>query len=97
LARRYRETTIRGGAAARGDRLQDGLAKVRTLSGMLPICANCKKIRDDKGYWNQIEGYMQDHSEVDFSHCLCPECEKSCIRIIMKMISFQDRERYLEA
>ena len=41
---------------------------------MLPICANCKKIRDDHGYWNQIESYIREHSEADFSHSICPDC-----------------------
>lgn len=50
------------------------LSKVKTLSGFLPICASCKKIRDDKGYWNQIEIYIKDHSEADFSHGICPQC-----------------------
>jgi len=54
--------------------LKDALADVRTLSGLLPICASCKKIRDDNGYWNQIESYICDHSDVDFSHGICPEC-----------------------
>ncbi len=54
--------------------LQDALENVNTLSGLVPICANCKKIRDDKGYWNQIEGYIQKYSEVKFSHGMCPEC-----------------------
>jgi AmiR/NasT family two-component response regulator len=56
--------------------LEDTLAQVKTLSGLLPICASCKKIRDDDGYWNQLEAYIQDHSEVVFSHGLCPECAK---------------------
>jgi len=56
--------------------LQEALSQVRKLSGMLPICASCKKIRDDKGYWNQIEGYIRDHSEAEFSHGICPECMK---------------------
>ena len=56
--------------------LQDSLAKIKTLSGMLPICASCKKIRDDKGYWNQIETYIHKHSEAEFSHGICPECAK---------------------
>jgi PAS domain S-box-containing protein len=56
--------------------LQEALAKVKTLSGMLPICASCKKIRDDKGYWNQIESYIRDHSEAEFSHGICPDCMK---------------------
>ncbi|MBN1906090.1 MAG: PAS domain-containing protein [Deltaproteobacteria bacterium] len=54
--------------------LRDALSKVRTLSGMLPICSHCKKIRDDKGYWNQIESFIRDHSEAEFSHSVCPEC-----------------------
>jgi PAS domain S-box-containing protein len=56
--------------------LQDALAKIKTLSGMLPICASCKKIRDDKGYWSQIEAYISEHSEAEFSHGVCPECAK---------------------
>lgn len=56
--------------------LKDALGKVKVLSGMLPICASCKKIRDDKGYWKQIEAYIQDHSEAEFSHGICPECAK---------------------
>jgi hypothetical protein len=49
---------------------------VRLLKGLLPICCACKKIRDDKGYWMQIESYLRNHSEADFSHCICPECAK---------------------
>ncbi len=58
------------------DNLKKSLAKVRKLSGLLPICASCKKIRDDKGYWNQIEAYIRDHSEAEFSHGICPECSE---------------------
>lgn len=54
--------------------LQDALMKIKTLQGMLPICASCKRIRDDKGYWNQIESYISEHSEAVFSHGICPEC-----------------------
>ena len=54
--------------------LQEALAKVKTLSGMLPICCNCKKIRDDKGYWNKIETYIAQHADVVFSHGICKEC-----------------------
>jgi DNA-binding NtrC family response regulator len=56
--------------------LRQALAEVKTLSGLLPICASCKKIRDDKGYWNQIEVYIRDHSQAEFSHGLCPDCAK---------------------
>ncbi len=54
--------------------LREAISKIKTLSGMFPICSSCKKIRDDKGYWNQIEAYIRDHSEAKFSHGLCPEC-----------------------
>ena len=56
--------------------LQKALDRVKTLSGMLPICASCKKIRDDRGYWNRIEAYIEKHSEAEFSHGICPECAK---------------------
>ena len=54
--------------------LQEALAKVKLLSGFIPICASCKKIRDDKGYWRQIESYISEHSNAEFSHSICPEC-----------------------
>lgn len=54
--------------------LQQALKEVRTLSGLLPICMHCKKIRDDKGYWNQLEQYIHDHSDARFSHGICTEC-----------------------
>ncbi len=54
--------------------LEKALSKVKQLGGLLPICSSCKKIRDDKGYWNQIETYISEHSEADFSHSLCPDC-----------------------
>ena len=55
-------------------KLQDALNKIKTLRGIIPICASCKKIRDDKGYWNQLESYIREHSEAVFSHGICPEC-----------------------
>lgn len=58
------------------DDLQKALANVKMLSGLIPICASCKKIRDDKGYWNEVESYIRDHSEARFSHGICPECAK---------------------
>jgi ligand-binding sensor domain-containing protein len=54
--------------------LTEALGRVRQLSGLLPICASCKRIRDDGGYWNQLEQYISDHSDVGFSHGICPEC-----------------------
>lgn len=54
--------------------LKAALAKVKTLSGLLPICSSCKKIRDDRGYWTQVEVFVRDHSEADFTHSICPDC-----------------------
>jgi hypothetical protein len=54
--------------------LQRSVSEVKVLSGLLPICASCKKIRDDQGYWRQLEAYVRDHSEAEFTHGICPEC-----------------------
>ena len=56
--------------------LKESLETVKTLRGLIPICANCKKIRDDEGYWHQVEEYVREHSEAEFSHSICPECVK---------------------
>ncbi|MBI9090473.1 MAG: PAS domain S-box protein [Desulfobacterium sp.] len=56
------------------DKLQTALDEIKTLKGIVPICANCKKIRDDKGYWNLLESYIEKYSEASFSHGMCPEC-----------------------
>jgi signal transduction histidine kinase len=56
--------------------LQSAQSKIKVLSGLLPICSNCKKIRDDKGAWNQIEAYIKNHSEAEFTHGICPDCVK---------------------
>ena len=54
--------------------LNEALSKVKLLRGLLPICSSCKRIRDDHGYWQQVEKYVQEHSEAEFSHAICPEC-----------------------
>jgi len=54
--------------------LQDAMANIKTLRGFLPICAHCKNIRDDQGYWRSVEEYVRTHAEVDFSHGICPRC-----------------------
>jgi AmiR/NasT family two-component response regulator len=56
--------------------LQAALGQVKRLSGLLPICSSCKKIRDDQGYWTEVEIYILEHSEADFTHGLCPDCAK---------------------
>jgi GAF domain len=56
--------------------LRSALARIKTLRGLIPICSNCKKIRDDQGFWQAMEAYVRKHSEADFSHSLCPECTR---------------------
>jgi len=55
--------------------LEEAIANVKTLGGLLPICGWCKKIRDDQGYWKQVEAYLQEHTDATFTHGICPDCE----------------------
>jgi PAS domain S-box-containing protein len=75
-----RDITERKKAAEERERLiserQKALSEIKILSGMLPICSSCKKIRNDEGYWEQLENYIRDHSGAEFSHGLCPDCTK---------------------
>jgi DNA-binding response OmpR family regulator len=66
--------------------LKEALAEIKTLKGFIPICALCKKIRDDEGYWNQLEAYISKHTDAVFSHGLCPECVEQ-YRTEMKKLS----------
>ena len=61
---------------ARTAGLKEALSNLKQLSGLLPICSACKRVRDDKGYWNQIESYISSRSEAEFTHSLCPDCEE---------------------
>ncbi len=76
----YRDITERMNSQKEREKLitelQNALNEVKNLSGLIPICAHCKKIRDDKGYWNRVEDYLADHSDVAFSHAICPDCIK---------------------
>ena len=81
IARALREWTLliesRKAVAAQTKliaQLEEALSKVKTLSGLLPICSGCNKIRDDHGYWSQVEGYIQEHTDAQFTHGLCPDC-----------------------
>jgi DNA-binding response OmpR family regulator len=65
---------LQGALAQRVRELEEALSRVKTLQGLLPICSYCKKIRNDHNYWQQVEGYISDHSEAQFSHGICPEC-----------------------
>jgi len=62
------------------NKLEDALSKVKQLQGLIPICSYCKKIRDDRNYWQQVEEYITRHSEAKFSHGVCPECYKSIVK-----------------
>ncbi|MBN2009028.1 hypothetical protein JW960_06765 [candidate division KSB1 bacterium] len=69
-------------AEERAERLERANKEIKTLKGILPICASCKKIRDDKGYWQQVEVYVRDHSDASFTHGMCPECYEKAISAI---------------
>lgn len=75
--RRRREMILLNLAVSRkNEELQAAISEIKQLKGILPICASCKRIRDDKGYWHQVEVYVSKHTEAEFSHGLCPECVK---------------------
>jgi hypothetical protein len=58
------------------EELEDAMAEIKTLKGIVPICSGCKKIRNDHGFWNHLEVFIEEHSQASFSHGLCPECEE---------------------
>ena len=97
------ELTARVSVAKRMVELQASLAdkikeletandQIKTLSGIVPICANCKNIRDDSGYWRQVEEYVSNHSEAIFSHGICPDCMEKLYPDIWKNINEQPNE-----
>ena len=58
------------------EKLEAAIKEIKTLQGILPICAYCKKIRNDRGYWDQLERYLTEHTDAMFSHAICPDCLK---------------------
>ncbi len=75
--RRWRETRRSEALAKRhGEELEKALSEVRQLRGMITICSACKRVRNDEGFWEQIEVYVRDHSEAEFTHGICKECAK---------------------
>lgn len=75
--RRWRELVVMNRTIAqKNDELRKAFGEIKRLKGILPICVSCKKIRDDSGYWHQVELYVRDHTEAEFSHSICPECAK---------------------
>jgi len=83
-AERERETLIK--------QLRESVENIRTLHGMLPICARCKKIRDDAGYWHQVEVYVRDHADVEFTHGLCPDCLRELYGDLVEGTMGEDKE-----
>lgn len=71
--------------------LQESLANIKKLSGLLPICSSCKNIRNDQGYWEQVEKYIKERSEVDFSHGICPQCAKKLYPEIYEKLKKQNK------
>ncbi len=73
--------------------VERALAEVKTLSGLLPMCSRCKRVRDDEGYWQEVEGYLQTHTEASFSHGLCPTCVRELYPEHAERILEQNRDR----
>jgi DNA-binding response OmpR family regulator len=72
--------------------LEDALARVKLLHGLLPICSYCKKIRNDQNYWQQVEIYIAEHSEAQFSHSICPECYRVRVRPQLEQLRLQQEQ-----
>jgi hypothetical protein len=73
-AHRFRVRALEARERELEARVEEELSQIKILKGLLPICAVCKKVRDDSGYWNQMETYIREHSQADFSHGICPDC-----------------------
>jgi DNA-binding response OmpR family regulator len=81
----YRMTALQNTLSDHIQELQQTLAQVKQLEGIIPICMHCKKIRDDQNSWNQLEQYIIDHSEAKFSHGICPHCYEEQMEVIKNM------------
>lgn len=83
---------LQGALAERVRELEEALSRVKTLQGLLPICSYCKKIRNDRNYWQQVEGYISEHSEAQFSHGICPECYAQFVQPELDHLQSQVKE-----
>jgi phosphoserine phosphatase RsbU/P len=72
--------------------LEEALARVKQLQGLLPICSYCKKIRDDQNYWQQVESYIAEHSQAQFSHSICPDCYEKLVKPELEQLRRQPRQ-----
>jgi DNA-binding response OmpR family regulator len=83
---------LQGALAQRVRELEEALSRVKTLQGLLPICSYCKKIRNDRNYWQQVEGYISEHSEAHFSHGICPECYARYVQPELALLQSQAKK-----
>jgi DNA-binding response OmpR family regulator len=88
-----RVLNLQSALAERVRELEEALSRVKQLQGLLPICSYCKKIRNDRNYWQQVEGYITEHSEVQFSHGICPDCYMQYIQPELARLQGQAGER----
>lgn len=77
--------------AERITQLQDAIASVKQLQGILPICSHCKKVRDDQNYWQQVESYISTHTDAEFSHSICPDCFETITKTQLEAIKHRMR------
>jgi phosphoserine phosphatase RsbU/P len=87
-----RMTALQGQLADKIRELRDAISHIKTLRGIVPICSHCKKIRDDQGYWNQVDAYVRKHSEAEFSHGICPDCLRLLYPDIADRLDLEDEE-----
>jgi len=78
---------LQSALADRVRELQEALSRVKRLQGLLPICSYCKRIRDDRNYWQQVEAYVAEHSDVQFSHSVCPECYGKFVKPMLEKLN----------
>ncbi|MCH7744663.1 MAG: hypothetical protein IIC84_01145 [Chloroflexi bacterium] len=76
--------------------LREALDNVKTLRGLLPICASCKSIRDDMGYWNRLESYIEEHTEAEFTHTLCIKCVRNMYPDVYAKLPDKEKEKYAQ-
>lgn len=83
--RRWMEVRrVRNELLIKNEQLEKSLSEIKTLQGIIPICSSCKKIRDDKGYWTQVEEYIHAHTDAAFTHGVCPDCQKKILENYQK-------------
>jgi phosphoserine phosphatase RsbU/P len=87
-----RIVTLQSTVAARVRELEDAIARIKTLQGLLPICSYCKRVRNDGDYWQQVESYISDHSDARFSHGICPDCYESVVKPQLQTLTQVERK-----